>query len=272
MFENNNNQEQNNLNNETNYNNFPSPQPINPNPFEEVNINNNYVQNPQNEINPAPPEEPSEPVQTFNPFTTFKDQIYPNNNTFQETIPQNNLSTQILNQNIYPKQNKKTSKVQTIAIVVVALSISLFMILSLVFNIKFLHINGTSMSPTMSEKNWVLSTTKKEYQYGDIVAFYHNNIIMIKRVIAKEGDTIAIDENGNVYVNNNLIDEPYLSNKALGVPEITFPHTVHPDCYFVLGDNRGDSIDSRNIAIKDVKETDIVGRVSYSIIPFKHLS
>lgn len=179
--------------------------------------------------------------------------------------------TSIIEQKIETKK-PKSNKIQVILISIVAFSISIFMLLSLAFNIKLLHINGTSMSPTVTEDNWVISTSHKKYTYGDIIAFYHNNVIMIKRVIALPGDTISIDSSGNVYVNDNLVDEPYLSSKALGDPEVDFPHTVHAFSYFVLGDNRIDSIDSRNIAIRDIKETDIIGKVSYSLIPFKHLS
>lgn len=230
-------------------------------------------------LQPLNDSKPPEVVSHPNDFSFINELNYVKNVQSQEINPykaQNNLSSTILEQNIIPKDKKirlkdNSNLFQVVTITFVALILSAFIIAALVFNIHLLRISGTSMSPTITSKDWVLSTAQKEYTYGDIVAFYHNEVIMIKRIIALPGDTVLIDVGGNVYVNGELVEESYIETKALGNPEVEFPHTVHPESYFVLGDNREDSIDSRNISIRDIKSTDIVGKVSYSIIPFKKL-
>ncbi len=227
---------------------------------------------PLNESNPP------EVVPSQNDFSFINELNYVKTIQTPEINPykdQTSLSSSILKQDITPKNclkgDKKSNTFQVVTITIVALVLSAFIVATIVFNIRLLRISGTSMSPTITSKDWVVSTAQKEYTYGDIVAFYHKDVIMIKRIIALPGDTVLIDVWGNVYVNGNLVDEPYIKTKALGDPEVEFPYTVRPECYFVLGDNREDSIDSRNIAIRDIKATDIVGKVSYSVIPFKKL-
>lgn len=232
---------------------LPSPQPLNEQKSPEV----------------VPPPNDLSFINELNYVKTVSDQEI---NPYKD---QTSLSSSILKQDItpknHPKDSKKSSTFQVVTITIVALVLSAFIIATLVFNIHLLRISGTSMSPTITSKDWVVSTAQKEYTYGDIVAFYHKDVIMIKRIIALPGDTVLIDIGGNVYVNGELVDEPYIKTKSLGDPEVDFPHIVHPESYFVLGDNREDSIDSRNISIRDIKSTDIVGKVSYSIIPFKKL-
>lgn len=257
------------------------PEQVSTNPFDEIKMNNQYFQDhstnnaeiPNNFYKPNP----FSPFNQETPSNTFYNGNAQTSNPFQEPLPPssniiNKTSIQNINKIKMNREKKGNNPIQIILITVVAFSMCAFMIFALAFNLKLLRISGTSMSPTMTEKDWVLSSSKSNYTYGDIVAFYHNDVIMIKRIIALPGDTVLIDSAGNVFVNNNLIEESYISSKSAGSPEIEFPHTVHPESYFVLGDNRSDSIDSRNIAIRDIKETDIVGKVSFSLIPFKNLS
>ena len=131
-----------------------------------------------------------------------------------------------------------------------------------------LQIYGTSMAPTLNEGEIVLSVKSGEFKTGDIMAFYYNNNILVKRVIAQPGDWVDITEDGTVYVNNVMLDEPYLIDKAYGETNIQFPYQVPESRIFVLGDHRSVSIDSRNTAVGCVASEQIVGRIVYRVWPF----
>lgn len=132
-----------------------------------------------------------------------------------------------------------------------------------------LQIYGTSMAPTLNEGEIVLSVKGSEFKTGDIMAFYYNNNILVKRVIAQPGDWVDITEDGTVYVNNVMLDEPYLIDKAYGETNIKFPYQVPESRIFVLGDHRSVSIDSRNTAVGCVASEQIVGRIVYRVWPFE---
>ena len=106
---------------------------------------------------------------------------------------------------------------------------------------------------------------------GDIVAFYYNNKILVKRVIAKPGDWVDIAEDGTVYVNSKEISEPYIRVKAFGETNITLPYQVPESKLFVMGDNRDVSVDSRNTAVGCVAEEQIVGKIVYRVWPLKDI-
>lgn len=130
-----------------------------------------------------------------------------------------------------------------------------------------LRIYGTSMAPTLSSGNIVLSVKGDDFQPGDVIAFYYNNKILVKRVIAGPGDWVDIDENGTVYVNNQELQEPYLEEKALGDCNIQLPYQVPENRIFVMGDHRSVSVDSRNTSVGCVAEEEIVGKIILRIWP-----
>lgn len=132
-----------------------------------------------------------------------------------------------------------------------------------------LQIYGTSMSPTLTEGNIVVSVKSPSVERGDIVAFYYNNKLLVKRVIAVSGDTIDIDEDGNVTLNGKPLDEPYISEKSLGECNITLPYDVPEERYFMMGDHRANSLDSRNSSIGCVSKDQIVGKLVFSVWPLK---
>lgn len=132
-----------------------------------------------------------------------------------------------------------------------------------------LQIFGSSMTPTLSNGEIVFSVKTTDLKQGDIVAFYYNNRILIKRMIAKQGDWVNIDEEGNVYVNGELLDEPYLTEKALGDCNIELPYQVPDGRIFVIGDHRATSVDSRNTAVGCVAQEQIVGKIIFRVWPFK---
>lgn len=127
---------------------------------------------------------------------------------------------------------------------------------------------GSSMTPTLKDGEIILSMKTSDFEPGDIVAFYYNNKILVKRVICSAGDWIDIDEDGTVYVNGTLLDEPYLTQKALGDCNIELPYQVPDGRVFVMGDHRSTSVDSRNTAVGCVAQEQIVGRIIFRVWPF----
>ena len=142
-------------------------------------------------------------------------------------------------------------------------------VLIAVLLLPVLQIYGTSMSPSLEEGNIVVSLKGGTFETGDVVAFYYNNKILVKRVIANAGDWVDIDEKGNVFVNNVQLDEPYVSELAFGDCNIELPYQVPESRVFVMGDHRSVSIDSRNTAVGCVAEEQIVGRIVYCVWPMR---
>ena len=130
-----------------------------------------------------------------------------------------------------------------------------------------LRISGSSMVPTLCEGQIVVTVKTSSFEPGDIVAFYQGNKLLIKRYIAGPGDWVNIDAAGNVSVNGEELDEPYLVEKAYGETNIELPYQVPESRYFLMGDNRDVSIDSRNTSVGAVAEDQIVGKVVFRIWP-----
>lgn len=134
-----------------------------------------------------------------------------------------------------------------------------------------LQIYGSSMTPTLQDGDIIFSMKSSDFEAGDIVAFYYNNKILIKRVICSAGDWVDIDEDGNVYVNEIALEEPYLTQKALGDCNIELPYQVPDGKIFVMGDQRSTSVDSRNTAVGCVAQEQIVGKIIFRIWPLERL-
>lgn len=131
-----------------------------------------------------------------------------------------------------------------------------------------LQIYGNSMTPTMHNGDIVFSLKSSGFSQGDVVAFYYNNKILVKRVIAGPAEWVDITEDGTVYVNGELLEEPYITEKAYGDTNIELPYQVPDGKVFVMGDHRSTSVDSRNTAVGCVSEEQIVGRIIFRIWPF----
>ncbi len=135
-----------------------------------------------------------------------------------------------------------------------------------------LKVSGTSMEPTLYDQDILLLVKNKNYSTGDLVSFSWQNKLLIKRIIGMPGDIIDIDEDGTVSVNGEVLDEPYVDELALGECNVEFPYQVPENRYFVLGDHRSVSIDSRNTSIGCIEKTQIVGKVFLRVWPFERIS
>ena len=146
--------------------------------------------------------------------------------------------------------------------------VAAFSVLVAVLLLPVLRIYGTSMSPTLYEGNYVVSIKGGKLSTGDVIAFYYNNKILVKRVIASSGQWIDIKSDGTVYVDGSKVDEPYVTEPAFGDnTDIEFPYQVPESRVFVMGDHRSVSVDSRNTSIGCVAEEQIVGRIVFRIWP-----
>ena len=131
-----------------------------------------------------------------------------------------------------------------------------------------LRIYGSSMVPSLTENDIVVSVKGSDFKTGDIISFYYNNKILVKRVIAFPGDWVDIDDDGNIYVNHELLIEPYVKEKAKGECDIELPYQVPDGRYFVIGDHRATSVDSRSTTVGCISEEQIVGRIVFRVWPF----
>ncbi len=142
-------------------------------------------------------------------------------------------------------------------------------VLVAVLLLPILRIYGTSMHGTLNSGDLVVSVKGSDFKTGDIIAFYYNNNILVKRVIGNPGDWVDVDLDGNVYVNQQKIDEPYLREKSYGEDntDIDLPYQVPENRFFVMGDNRSVSIDSRNSSIGCVSSEQVVGKIMFRVWP-----
>lgn len=130
-----------------------------------------------------------------------------------------------------------------------------------------LQIYGGSMSPTLEDGQIVVSTTVNKLESGDIIAFYYNNKVLVKRVIAGAGQWVNIDADGNVFINNAYLNEPYIAKKALGNTDIEYPYQVPEGKIFVMGDERSTSIDSRTSTVGCIDREQIIGKIVFRVWP-----
>lgn len=130
-----------------------------------------------------------------------------------------------------------------------------------------LQIYGSSMEPTVSAGNIVVSVKGADMEPGDLISFYYQNSVLVKRVIAVSGDWVDISEDGDIYVNGELLDEPYLTAKAYGEVTISLPYQVPEGRVFVMGDHRSTSVDSRTTEVGCVAEENIIGKIVFRLWP-----
>lgn len=154
----------------------------------------------------------------------------------------------------------------TICVLVLISSIS---VLAATLWLPFLKVYTNNMAPALNKDDIVMVVKQSHLEPGELIGFYYNNKLMIKRVIAKAGDVVNIDDNGVVYVNDTPLDEPYVNNQQKGDASIEFPYTVPEAQLFVLSDDRSNLLDSRNYAIQSIAEELILGKVTLRVWPLQ---
>ncbi|HEM4979723.1 TPA: signal peptidase I [Streptococcus suis] len=175
-------------------------------------------------------------------------------------------------QAVYQQAKYKKTFWETIrSTVFMLVVVAAFAVLIAVLFLPILRIYGNSMKGTLNSGDIVVSVKSNDFESSDVVAFYYNNNILVKHVIAEAGDWVDMDKQGNVYVNNQRLDEPYLANRDYSHTDIEFPYQVPENRIFVMGDNRKESIDSRNNAIGTVSNEQIVGKLVFKIWPLPEL-
>ena len=180
-------------------------------------------------------------------------------------LPELELLEAELERERYKKKYGNVLRSTAFSLVVVAAVAVLIAVLLL----PVLQISGTSMTDSLQDEDIVVALNSSGYETGDIIAFYYNNNILVKRVIAAAGDWVDIDEAGNVYVNEELLEEPYVKEKALGDCNISLPYQVPDGRCFVMGDHRATSIDSRNTAVGCVSNDMVIGKILIRVWPLE---
>ena len=166
---------------------------------------------------------------------------------------------------IRKKDYYRQSLRSTVSVLVVVAAVA---VLIATLFLPILQISGDSMSPTLDHDEIVVLLKTKKFERGDLIGFYYQGKILLKRVIALPEDEVALDAEGNVYINGELLDEPYVTDKGLGDCDLEFPYRVSGTSYFVMGDRRSNSVDSRNSVVGSIPQEDIIGKVFIRVWPF----
>lgn len=162
------------------------------------------------------------------------------------------------------KRSYRSTLLSTVSTLVIVAAVAT--LISMLW-LPVLQVVGESMTPSLDEGEIVVSPKGMAFEKGDIIAFYFNNKILVKRVIANAGEWVNIDQEGNVYVNDIFLEEPYIAEKAFGDCNIELPYQVPEGKIFVMGDHRATSADSRNTAVGCVAEEQVVGKVFLRLWP-----
>lgn len=156
----------------------------------------------------------------------------------------------------------------TVSVLVVVAAVA---VLITTLFLPILQISGDSMAPTLEHDEIVILMKTKNLDRGDLVAFYFQGKILLKRIIALPEDEVVLDAEGNVYVNQELLEEPYVTEKSLGDCDLEFPYMVPGTGYFVMGDRRSNSVDSRNSVVGAITQDDMIGKVFLRVWPLSKI-
>ena len=189
----------------------------------------------------------------------------------QREVPVQAPTLELLEAELKKEQYKRNYRRVLMSTAFSLLVVAAAAVLVAVLLLPVLQINGVSMTETLQDGDIVVALNSKKFATGDVIAFYYNNSILVKRVIAAAGDWVDIVEEGNGYVNGELLNEPYISEKALGECNIELPYQVPDGKCFVMGDHRATSIDSRNTAVGCISDSMVVGRIMVRVWPLEEM-
>ena len=164
------------------------------------------------------------------------------------------------------RRSYRSTLLSTISALVIVAAVA---VLVSMLALPVLQVVGESMTPSLYQGEIVVAPKGTAFQKGDVIAFYFNNKILVKRVIANAGEWVNIDADGNVFINDVPLYEPYVDEKALGDCNIALPYQVPDGKLFVMGDHRATSSDSRNTAVGCVAQEQVVGRVMLRVWPLE---
>ncbi len=164
-------------------------------------------------------------------------------------------------------RKRRSSNRLVLGLIFSLITVSAVAVLAATLFFPVLQIYGSSMTPTLNQGEIVVTVKGSGFERGDVISFYYNNKILVKRAIAFEGDLVDIDSKGTVSVNGEAVDEPYLSEKALGECDLQLPYQVPAGKIFVMGDHRATSVDSRSSVMGCVSEEQIVGKILFRVWP-----
>ena len=181
-----------------------------------------------------------------------------------EQTPSSNELEQELKRERYKRKYRSTLK-STIYALITAAAVA---VLVATLWLPVLQIYGSSMTPTLQEGDIVISVKDNHFQQGDVVAFYYGNRLLVKRYIAGPGDWVEIKEDGTIFVNGYELEEPYIAEKHFGNCDLEMPYQVPEGRYFLVGDHRETSVDSRHSSVGCLSAEQIVGKIVYRIWPF----
>ena len=183
-----------------------------------------------------------------------------------------NPTVQQLESELRREQHKRSYRSTLLSTVSALVIVAAVAVLVSMLALPVLQVVGESMTPSLFQGEIVVAPKGTAFQKGDVIAFYYNNKILVKRVIANAGEWVNIDADGNVFINDVPLEEPYVQEKAFGDCNITLPYQVPDGKIFVMGDHRATSSDSRNTAVGCVAQEQVVGRVVLRVWPLDRIS